>query len=120
MCTFDNQEDLVTAGAAIALTSGVLGDAASGVGDGASRSDYYCRGIHNFGSSGVTVAYNLIRQGVADTSHTFKVYIGAGSTVNIYDNVGQIAAATTNPSSLKLFYKEREIVDMTQPSGYGL
>lgn len=119
MATYDKQEDIVTNGTAVDLTTGTMGDGTgvtSGVGDGSTRSKYYCRGFHNFGSSAVDVKYYLIgSDGTVDTSNEYTLRLAAGNVMHVYGNVGQLTTNTTNPSSLKLFYKERPVVDGSAP-----
>ena len=112
MSRWDNSEDVTVGAADVTLTAGVMGDGASGVGDGKSRANYYCYGIHNATSSGATIKYEDIKGG---SGATFTIYIPAGGWAMPLIRVTKIkgTGTGTTAATIKLLYKDRYAVDQT-------
>lgn len=96
---WDKEEDFTIAGANQALNSGTMPD-------GTQRNRYYARGIHNFGATDSTVKYN-----VYDDSTTRTMLVKSGADKKPLVPIKTILSTTTNPSSLKVYYKDKNIID---------
>ena len=114
MSRWDNSEDVTVGAADVVLTSGVLGDGASGVGDGSQRSNYLAFGIHNASTDAITVKYNDIKGG---TTKVFTVVIPAGGWAMPLVQLATIKGTGTGTSAatIKIMYKDKYAMSGTGP-----
>ena len=110
MVGWDNQEEVTVGSAAVTLTSGLLGDGASGIGDGRGRVDYYCQGVYNNTASAITVKYETL---IAGAGKTFTLYLPAGAFIWPLTPISKIlgTGSGTSASSLVLMYRDMRVVN---------
>jgi hypothetical protein len=112
MSGWDNSEDVTINAADLVLTAGVTGDGNAGVGGGQKRENYYAYGIHNPGSSAVTIKYNDIKGG---SSKVFTLGIPAGGWAQPLVRLTTIkgSGSGTTAATIKIMYKDRFAIDGT-------
>ena len=106
--SWDNEEDLTVPAGDTVLSSGNTPDSVA-------RNKFYCRAIHNYGETAITVVYYLI--GMAETTDR-TCRIPSGQTFHVLNNILTIRGTgngTTAAATIKLLYKERRIVDNDAP-----
>jgi hypothetical protein len=114
MSRWDNSEEVTMSTTDLDLTAGVLGDGGSGVGDGKSRVNYYAYGVHNPGSSAVTIKYEDEKGGAGVT---FTLGIAAYGWAQPLVRLTKIksTSAGTSASKIKIMYKDKYAIDGTGP-----
>ena len=76
------------------------------------RNAYYCRGFHNPNATAMTIKYTCFDQ-TAATLHT--AYILAGGIYSAHVNVATIGGTGATVGTLKLYWKDRRVVDGSGP-----
>jgi hypothetical protein len=108
--------EMVTMGAnALDLTTGVLGDGASGVGSGASRANYCAFGIHNPNlTSAVTTVHNTVRGG---STKNFTIGTPACGWSQPLIQIAKIlgTGSGTTAGQIMILYKDKFAIDGTGP-----
>lgn len=113
MAGWDNCEMMTIGASNVDLTSGVLGDGGSGVGDGKSRANYYAYGIHNPSTSSAVATVHTNEKGGATKNYTVTTPAGGWSMPLVRMTSIKGTGSGSTAGQIMVLYKDKYAVDET-------